>query len=82
MRQLISDRREEYERSNNYEKVDITKNIVTRIYQDGGRFLKQADHNKTLWEEVDDEPARLKVSYTFRTMRKMNKKAAQQAAGQ
>ena len=65
MRQLISDRREEYERSNNYEKVDITKNIVTRIYQDGGRFLKQADHNKTIWEEVDDKVARSRVSEKF-----------------
>ena len=82
LRQLISDRMEEYERSNKHKKTEIAETIVQRIYQDGGRFLKQADHNKTLWEEVDDEPARLKVSYTFRTMRKMNKKAAQQAAGQ
>ena len=82
LRQLISNRMEEYERSKYHEKTEITETIVTRICQDGGRFLKQADHNKTLWEEVDDEPARLKVSYTFRTMRKMNKKAAQQAAGQ
>ena len=71
-RQLISDRREEYERtSNNSEKTDIAETIVTRIYQDGGRFLKQADHNKTLCEEVDDELARLKVTHTFRSLRKI-----------
>jgi hypothetical protein len=92
LRQLISDRIEEYERSNKHKKTEIAEKIVQNIYEGGGRFLKQATpldkgtttatkNNSTtenyttysLWEEIDDHTARLKVSYTFRTFRKMNK---------
>ena len=34
----------------------------------------------SLWEEIDDHTARLKVSYTFRTFRKMNKAKQNQGA--
>ncbi|CAB9521386.1 Transfer protein [Seminavis robusta] len=48
-------------------KKRITSDIVAKIHQTGGRFLK--DDRDAGWIEVDDETARLKVSHVFRNMR-------------
>lgn len=46
------------------EKMCMTKEIVSRIHDTGGRFLKQRDG---MWEEISTVAARDKVSHALRT---------------
>jgi hypothetical protein len=55
-----------YENAQKLEKTQISKFIVQKMKEDGGRFLKQDDAG---WVEIDDDSARYKVSHTFRNHR-------------
>jgi hypothetical protein len=72
-RKWIAEQIPEYEMANKHRKTEMAEKIVSQVYQNGGRFLKQCPTaNKdetTTWEEIDDTAARLKVAYTFRTFR-------------
>jgi len=54
------------------DKKIITSEIVKKIRESGGRFLKKVNTDNPIhdWEEVDFETSRLKVSHSFRTMSK------------
>jgi hypothetical protein len=55
-----------YEKAQKLEKTNLSKLIVQKMKDDGGRFLKQDD---CAWIEIDDDAARYKVSHTFRNHR-------------
>lgn len=55
-----------YEKAQKLEKTNLSKLIVQKMKDGGGRFLKQDDVG---WIEIDDEAARYKVSHTFRNHR-------------
>lgn len=46
-------------------KTIIISDIISKVRNDGGRFLKQDDDNK-LWYEVDDKEVKKKTSQTLR----------------
>jgi len=68
----------QYEKAQKLEKTTLSKLIVEKIKNTGGRFMKQDEIG---WVEIDDEAARYKVSHTFRNHRiaerKKNGKAAE-----
>ena len=64
---LVEEYHAEYERSTKSKKTTMTKTILDRIKQYGGRFLKQDDVG--YWVEIDDDTARSKISQTFRNHR-------------
>jgi hypothetical protein len=71
-RKWIAEQMQEYEIANKHRKTELAEKIVSQVYQNGGRFLKQCpapNKDEMIWEEVDDAAARLKVAYTFRTFR-------------
>ncbi len=55
-----------YEKAQKLEKTNLSKLIVHKMKDAGGRFLKQDDVG---WIEIDDDAARYKVSHTFRNHR-------------
>lgn len=56
----------QYEIAQKLEKTNLSKLIVQKMKEAGGRFLKQNDCG---WIEIDDDAARYKVSHTFRNHR-------------
>lgn len=56
----------QYEAAQKLEKTNLSKLIVKKMQDSGGRFLKQDDVG---WVEIDDDAARYKVSHTFRNHR-------------
>ena len=85
LRRWIEERHDEYEKATKKGKTDIAESIVMTIQSSGGRFLRQ-DNDKMdgsgytssgsggsksdYWIPIDDQTARLKVAYGFRTYRK------------
>jgi hypothetical protein len=55
-----------YEALKRSEKTNLAQEVVLKVKSQGGRFLRQADG---MWEAVDDDTAREKVSHTFRSLR-------------
>ena len=67
LRELVSDHMKQYDKAGKLEKRTISMEIVDRIKQSGGLFLKQ-DVGKQ-WIRVNDDATRLKVTATFRSYR-------------
>eukprot|EP00934_Nitzschia_sp_Nitz4_P003457 Nitzschia sp. Nitz4//scaffold49_size126201//116812//118450//NITZ4_003662-RA/size126201-exonerate_est2genome-gene-0.44-mRNA-1//1//CDS//3329553209//3447//frame0 len=70
---LLDAVRDRYDGLRRSEKTALTLTIVSKIKRAGGRFLRPDPSNPELWEEVDDEAARIKVSHTFRSLRQLHK---------
>lgn len=70
----IDENRARYATAKKMHKKTITIEIVERIHESGGRFLRKnsGKNGNMAWEEVDFETARLKVSHSFRTTSKGN----------
>lgn len=66
-RKLIRDCTETYDNVTYPQKKIITDEIVNIVKQSSGRFLK---YSGVGWLEVGDDVARLKVSHTFRGVRR------------
>lgn len=75
---LLEAVRDRYDGLRRSEKTALTHTIVSKIKRAGGRFLRQSQANPDLWEEVDDDMARVKVSHTFRSLRQLQKVKGQQ----
>ena len=76
-RNLIHSRIDEFETANKARKTEITKEVMEMVKESSGRFLKPASDrtkvtplNCSEWEHLDDHAARLKVAFTFRSVRK------------
>ena len=67
LRELVSDHMKQYNKAGKLEKRTISMEIVDRIKQSGGLFLKQECGKQ--WSRVNDDAARLKVAATFRSYR-------------
>eukprot|EP00934_Nitzschia_sp_Nitz4_P001669 Nitzschia sp. Nitz4//scaffold83_size84149//45259//46973//NITZ4_005174-RA/size84149-processed-gene-0.97-mRNA-1//-1//CDS//3329558947//1669//frame0 len=67
--QLVNEYFEEYEKGFKPEKTRIANQIVTKIQELGGRFLKKSKVGLGTWEVVSDVAAREKVSHWLRHMR-------------
>ena len=69
---VIDRYRKRYALAKKMDKKIITSEIVKKIRESGGRFLKKVNTDNPIhdWEEVDFETSRLKVSHSFRTMSK------------
>ena len=74
---LIEKYADDHKAGSRHEKVYITWKILKSVKTDrGGRFLEKVGTDKATdcyWREVDDNVARAKVSYGFRTLSKMQK---------
>jgi hypothetical protein len=71
-RGMIEELQELYDQtSSNIGKKQITSQVVKKVHASGGTFLKGGGTNGGgWWIHVDDETARLKVSHSFRALRK------------
>lgn len=82
-RNLISQEYDKYQSSTRQAKTRLTREIVTRIRNDGRKFWRQKQSSSIetkdsqdgtgLWKdwiEIDDDEARKKVAFTFRTERR------------
>ena len=49
------------------EKMALTKEIVSKVQEHGGRFLKKCNHTASGWVEITDVAARDKISHALRT---------------
>jgi hypothetical protein len=67
---VIVETMEQYEAASRNDKTTIARNVLEKIKEYGGRFLKQ---NNRVWEEVDDVEALRKISHSFRTHRQLLK---------
>jgi len=66
-RSLVSEYKQAYLSSKPLEKANIGKKIVSKMINDGGRFLKRAKpRNLDLWYVMDQKAARLKTSQALR----------------
>jgi hypothetical protein len=65
-RHLIEELSTQYESASNTEKKELTEEVVRKIKETSGRFLKE---DSAGWAEVGDGVARFKVSHAFRSMR-------------
>ena len=63
---IIEGYHDRYEQAAKGVKAELAKEIVTKIKNQGGRFLKQDEAG---WAAISDETARSKVSHTFRNHR-------------
>jgi len=72
-RNLIESYRDQYDIARKKEKTRLTVEIVQKVNNDGGRFLKQfnEDGEGTTWVEVSTNVAREKVSHSFRDKRRV-----------
>jgi hypothetical protein len=64
---LVEKKRSVYDAADKQEKTRISLEIVRMLKAKPSRFLKK--NASGIWEEVDEDMARLKVSHAFRTMR-------------
>ena len=67
LRGLVSERYKSYEKAAKGEKMRIAQEIVDRIHQSSGLFLRPDDDGS--WVCVENDIARKKVSNLFRTLR-------------
>jgi hypothetical protein len=63
----VESKLEEYEKADRMDKTLLAETIVRKVKGVSGRFLRQDGES---WIEVDDDAARDKISYTFRSQRK------------
>jgi hypothetical protein len=64
---LVEQKRSVYEAADKQEKTRMSLDMVRMLKAKPSRFLKK--NASGIWEEVDEEMAREKVSHAFRTMR-------------
>jgi hypothetical protein len=66
-RRLVESYRLEYQNARCRDhKTQITCSVIEMVHRNGGRFLK-LDENAGIWEEVDEQYAREKVSHALRS---------------
>lgn len=75
---LLDFYQETYERAKKYQKMKISHQILARVAQYGGRFLRQEGAG---WMEVDPTVARDKVAHAFRTRRVAVAKSGRASSG-
>lgn len=78
-RELVGASLERYEEGDRLVKTRLAEEIVRRVKDSSGRFLKEKDGK---WLEVDNNTAREKVAHTFRTLRKSILQNAEEASSQ
>ena len=65
---LIASSMDEYDRAESrHDKTNIACNIISKVQESGGRFLRL---DEASWVLVDDDTARRKVTNSFRTRRR------------
>ncbi len=78
LNELLESYREEYERSDKFQKTVLSEVVVSKMVEDGSRFLVREGDKKTgMWVEVSLEKARDKVAHDFRNLRRSSKAAQQ-----
>ena len=75
---LLDHYQDTYERAKKYEKMKISQQILARVVQYGGRFLRQEGAG---WIEVDPAVARDKIAHAFRTRRVAHASSSSGGAG-
>ena len=70
-RQMIKDYSAVYDSGTDATKRQIAENLLERVHESGGRFLKQSK-NSTSWEDVPPKELRKKIMQSFRNRRKLN----------
>jgi hypothetical protein len=79
---LLESYAEEYEASDKFQKTVLSEVVVSKMKNDGCRFLiREGDKKKhSIWVEVSLEKARDKVAHDFRNLRRNAKIALKNAA--
>ena len=79
---LLESYAEEYEASDKFQKTVLSEVFVSKMKNDGSRFLiREGDRKKhSIWVEVSLEKARDKVAHDFRNLRRNAKIALKNAA--
>jgi hypothetical protein len=85
MRQIVNELKERYQCVPRNRKVLVAEEVIGRIKEKGGRFLKLS--GRDYWVEVSHPTSLEKVSHSFRTLKrdtakKANRRAHNQAVGQ
>ena len=69
--QLLESYAEEYEASDKFQKTVMSEVVVSKMHEDGSRFLvREGDKKQGLWVEVSVDKARDKVAHDFRNIRR------------
>ena len=80
LNQLLECYQDEYEASDKFQKTVLSEVVVSRMTEDGSRFLvRERRKAQEVWVEVSLEKARDKVAHDFRNLRR-NAKIAKNAA--
>jgi len=73
---LLETYENEYEKSDKFQKTVLSEVVVSRLNEDGHRFLiREGVNNQGVWVEVSLEKARKKVAHDFRNLRRIAKLA-------
>ena len=71
LNQLLESYQEEYEASDKFQKTVLSEVVVSKMAEDGCRFLvREGDKKHGIWVEVTLEKARDKVAHDFRNLRR------------
>ncbi|CAJ1970008.1 unnamed protein product [Cylindrotheca closterium] len=70
-RLMVTEQQQRYTKSERGEKLQVAQDIVDNVIENSGVFLKPDGES---WIAVENDAARAKVSATFRTMRRTNKR--------
>ena len=71
LNQLLESYQEEYEASDKFQKTVLSEVVVSKMAEDGSRFLvREGDKKHGMWVEVTLEKARDKVAHDFRNLRR------------
>jgi len=80
LNQLLETYQDEYEASDKFQKTVLSEVVVSKMIEDGSRFLvREGEKKHGVWVEVSLEKARDKVAHDFRNLRRNAKIAKQNA---
>jgi hypothetical protein len=77
---IVEMNRELYEKASKHEKTYLAEKIVRLINESYGRFLK-LDKATGVWQEVESDLAREKISHYFRRLRELDSVATAEQKG-
>ena len=81
LNKLLETYQDEYEASDKFQKTVLSEVVVSKMIEDGSRFLvREGEKKNGMWVEVSLEKARDKVAHDFRNLRRNAKMAEKKAA--
>ena len=69
-RDVVEKYSKEYDSGTHESKRELVDEIIERIHETGGRFLRETRDSASLWEDVPQTQVRKKIMQTFRNRRR------------